>query len=161
MSEEKSMLDRAQEIAKDVAVMAKDVALAAKEKVSTYLGEHEDQIHSGIDKTGGYVDEKTKGRYSEKIDKAQEAVKGAVTKIGASEGGNGGTATGGSTSGAEASGSTAGAASPGSTAGTASPGSGGTTSSGSGTGGSSSGGATSGSGGTTSSGGSASPTDQE
>jgi MT0933-like antitoxin protein len=151
MSEEKSMLDRAQEIAKDVAVMAKDVALAAKEKVSTYLGEHEEQIHSGIDKTGGYVDEKTKGRYSEKIDKAQEAVKGAVTKIGASEGGNGGTATGGSTSGGEASGSTAGSAS---------PGSGGTTSSGS-TGGSSSGGATSGSGGTTSSGGSASPTDQE
>jgi hypothetical protein len=151
MSEEKSMLDRAQEIAKDVAVMAKDVALAAKEKVSTYLGEHEEQIHSGIDKTGGYVDEKTKGRYSEKIDKAQEAVKGAVTKIGASEGGNGGTATGGSTSGDEASGSTAGGAS---------PGSGGTTSSGS-TGGSSSGGATSGSGGTTSSGGSASPTDQE
>jgi MT0933-like antitoxin protein len=152
MSEEKSMLDRAQEIAKDVAVMAKDVALAAKEKVSTYLGEHEEQIHSGIDKTGGYVDEKTKGRYSEKIDKAQEAVKGAVTRIGASEGENGGTATGGSTSGAEASGSTAGSAS---------PGSGGTTSSGSGTGGSSSGGATSGSGGTTSSGGSASPTDQE
>jgi len=152
MSEEKSMLDRAQEIAKDVAVMAKDVALAAKEKVSTYLGEHEEQIHSGIDKTGGYVDEKTKGRYSEKIDKAQEAVKGAVTKIGAHEGGNGGTATGGSTSGGEASGSTAGSAS---------PGSGGTTSSGSGTGGSSSGGATSGSGGTTSSGGSASPTDQE
>jgi MT0933-like antitoxin protein len=152
MTEEKSMIDRAQEIAKDVAVMVKDVALAAKEKVSAYLGEHEEQIHSGIDKTGGYVDEKTKGRYSEKIDKAQEAVKGAVTKIGASEGGNGGTATGGSTSGGEASGSTAGGAS---------PGSGGTTSSGSGTGGSSSGGATPGSGGTTSSGGSASPTDQE
>ncbi|MGH9213975.1 MAG: antitoxin [Acidimicrobiales bacterium] len=84
MTEDKSFLDKAQEVAKDVAEKAKDVATTAKEKVSGYVGDHEDQIHSRIDKTGDFVDDKTKGRFTEKIDKAQDAAKGAVTKIGAS-----------------------------------------------------------------------------
>jgi hypothetical protein len=81
-TEEKSILDKAQDLAKDVAEKAKDVAVTAKEKVSTFVGEHEDQIHSGIEKTGGFVDDKTKGRFSEKIDKAQGVAKEAVSKIG-------------------------------------------------------------------------------
>jgi hypothetical protein len=86
MTEEKSILDKAQEVAKDVAEKAKDVASTAKEKVSTFVGEHEDQIHSSIEKTGEFVDEKTKGRFSEKIDKAQGAAKDAVKKIGGATG---------------------------------------------------------------------------
>ena len=83
--EEKTLLDKAQEVAKEVAEKAKDVATGLKEKVSDFVGEHEDQIHSSIDKTGDFVDDKTKGRFSEKIDKAQDAVKGAVHKVGATD----------------------------------------------------------------------------
>jgi hypothetical protein len=85
MSEEKKILDKAQEVAKDVAVKAKDVASTAKEKVSTFVAEHEDQIHSGIEKTGEFVDDKTKHRWSDKIDKAQQAAKRGVTKIRSSD----------------------------------------------------------------------------
>lgn len=59
----------------------KEVAETLKEKVSSFVGDHEEQIDSAIDKTTGFVDEKTKGRYSEKIDKAQEKAKDAVSKI--------------------------------------------------------------------------------
>jgi pyridoxine 5'-phosphate synthase PdxJ len=59
----------------------KEVAETIKEKVSAFVGDHEEQIDNAIDKTTGFVDEKTKGRYSEKIDKAQEKAKDAVSKL--------------------------------------------------------------------------------
>jgi uncharacterized protein YjbJ (UPF0337 family) len=77
-TEEKSIGDRA----KEAAEKAKEAAVKAKDKVGDFVGEHEDQIDSAIDKTGSFVDEKiTKGRFTEKIDKAQDVAKGAVGKI--------------------------------------------------------------------------------
>jgi hypothetical protein len=62
---------------------AKDIATDIKEKVTEFVGENEEKIHGGIEKTGEFIDDKlTKGRFSEKIDKAQDAAKNAVTKIG-------------------------------------------------------------------------------
>lgn len=84
-TEEKSVGDRAKdaaEKAKEAAEKAKEVAVKAKDKVSDFVGEHEDQIDNAIDKTGSFVDEKiTKGRFTEKIDKAQDVAKGAVSKV--------------------------------------------------------------------------------
>jgi hypothetical protein len=83
--DEKTLADKAKdaaEKAKDAAEKAKEAAVKAKDKARDFVGEHEDQIDTAIDKTGGFVDEKiTKGRFTEKIDKAQDAAKGAVSKI--------------------------------------------------------------------------------
>jgi hypothetical protein len=69
--EDKSILDKAKDLATDI-----------KDKVVGLVSDNEDKIHGGIDKTGEFIDDKvTKGRFSEKIDKAQEATKGAVSKI--------------------------------------------------------------------------------
>lgn len=69
--EEKTILDK-----------AKDLAFEIKDKVTTYVGENEEKIHGAVEKTGEFIDDKTKGKFSEKIDKAQDAAKNAVTKIG-------------------------------------------------------------------------------
>jgi len=62
---------------------AKDLATDIKEKVTEFVGDNEEKIHGGIEKTGEFIDDKiTKGRFTEKIDKAQDAAKSAVTKIG-------------------------------------------------------------------------------
>ena len=37
-----------------------------------------DKIENAVDKAGGFIDEKTKGKYSSQIDKGTEAVKGAI-----------------------------------------------------------------------------------
>ncbi|MEV6274080.1 antitoxin [Nocardia sp. NPDC051832] len=37
-----------------------------------------DKIHDAVDKAGDFVDKKTQGKYSDKIDKVQEAAKKAV-----------------------------------------------------------------------------------
>lgn len=61
---------------------AKDLAIDIKDKVAGFVGDNEDKIHGAVDKTGEFIDEKvTKGRFTEKIDKAQEATKNAVHKI--------------------------------------------------------------------------------
>ena len=41
---------------------------------------HEDQINEGIDKAGDAFDEKTGGKYSDQVDKAQDALKGQFEK---------------------------------------------------------------------------------
>lgn len=75
------------EKAREAAEKAKEAAIKAKEKVTEYVGEHEEQITSAIDKAGSFVDEKiTKGRFTEKIDKAQDVAKNAVGKIASSAG---------------------------------------------------------------------------
>jgi hypothetical protein len=73
--EDKTILDKAKDLATDI-----------KEKVTGYVGENEEKIHGAVDKTGEFIDDKTKGRFSEKIDKAQDAAKNAVTKLGAAAG---------------------------------------------------------------------------
>jgi ribosomal protein L15 len=61
---------------------AKDLAIDLKDKVAGFVGDNEEKIHGAVDKTGEFIDEKvTKGRFTEKIDKAQEATKNAVHKI--------------------------------------------------------------------------------
>ena len=70
MTEEKSILDKAKELATDI-----------KDKVTDLVGENEEKITGAIDKTGEFVDDKTKHKYTEKIDRAQEAAKSAVSKV--------------------------------------------------------------------------------
>jgi hypothetical protein len=76
--EDKTILDKAKDLATDI-----------KEKVAGYVGENEEKIHGAVEKTGDFIDDKTKGRFSDKIDKAQDAAKNAVTKLGAAGPGDG------------------------------------------------------------------------
>ena len=69
-SEEKSILDKAKELAIDV-----------KDKISDLVGDNEEKITGAIDKAGEFVDDKTKHKYTDKIDRAQEAAKSAVSKV--------------------------------------------------------------------------------
>lgn len=41
-----------------------------------------DKVHGAVDKAGNFVDEKTGGKYSDKIDKGTEAIKKNVTEQG-------------------------------------------------------------------------------
>lgn len=41
--------------------------------------DHKDQIHSTIDKVGDTVDKQTKGKYTDKVGKAKDAAKKAIT----------------------------------------------------------------------------------
>jgi uncharacterized protein YjbJ (UPF0337 family) len=68
---------------------AKDFAKGLSGKAKTTVGENQEKIDGGIDKAAGFVDEKTKGKYSEKIEKAQDAAHRAVDKIGGDEGNEG------------------------------------------------------------------------
>ena len=45
------------------------------DKVKELLGQHGDKAEKGIDKAGDMIDEKTGGKYSDKIDSAQEKAK--------------------------------------------------------------------------------------
>ncbi|MFC5180943.1 antitoxin [Actinomadura harenae] len=42
------------------------------DKVKEMLGQHPDQAKGGVDKAGDMVDDKTGGKYADKVDKAQE-----------------------------------------------------------------------------------------
>ncbi len=59
----------------------KETANMAKEKATEAVDQHGPQIKDGIGKAGGYLDKKTKGKYSDKIatgtQKAGEAVDNA------------------------------------------------------------------------------------
>jgi uncharacterized protein YjbJ (UPF0337 family) len=61
---------------------AKDFAKGLSGKAKTTVGENQEKIDGGIDKAAGFVDDKTKGKYTEKIEKAQDAAHRAVDKIG-------------------------------------------------------------------------------
>ena len=47
-----------------------DIAAKAKEQVNA----HEAQIDQGVEKAGDFIDDKTKGKYSDKIDKAVDTI---------------------------------------------------------------------------------------
>ncbi|HEY8982641.1 MAG TPA: antitoxin [Streptomyces sp.] len=53
----------------------------AKEKVSDLAQQHGGKIQDGIDKAAKAVDERTKGKYSDKIHSGTDRAKGAVDKL--------------------------------------------------------------------------------
>ncbi|MFC8247249.1 antitoxin [Streptomyces chartreusis] len=53
----------------------------AKDKVSDFAQRHEEQVHHGLDRAARAVDERTKGKYSEKIHTGTGKAKGAMDRI--------------------------------------------------------------------------------
>ncbi|MEU0677878.1 antitoxin [Streptomyces sp. NPDC006172] len=53
----------------------------AKDKVSDLAHRHEGKIHHGIDKAARTVDEKTKGKYSDRIHSGTGKAKGAMDRL--------------------------------------------------------------------------------
>ncbi|MFC0845720.1 MULTISPECIES: antitoxin [Streptomyces] len=53
----------------------------AKDKVSDFAQQHEDKIGQGLDKVAKTVDEKTKGKYSDKIHTGTGKAKDALDRI--------------------------------------------------------------------------------
>lgn len=54
---------------------------AAVEKAKVVAEEHADQIDDGIDKLAGFVDQRTGGRHTPKIDKAADQARKLVEKL--------------------------------------------------------------------------------
>ncbi|MET0996164.1 MAG: antitoxin [Mycobacterium sp.] len=50
------------------------------DKVKNLLSKNADKADTAIDKAGDVVDQKTQGKYADKVDKVQEAAKKAVDK---------------------------------------------------------------------------------
>jgi alkanesulfonate monooxygenase SsuD/methylene tetrahydromethanopterin reductase-like flavin-dependent oxidoreductase (luciferase family) len=69
--QDKGMLDK-----------AKEMAGGLRDKVGDFFDGNEEKIDGAVDKAGDFVDDKTGGRFGEHIDKAQDAAKGAVDKLG-------------------------------------------------------------------------------
>ncbi|MEU9858130.1 antitoxin [Streptomyces sp. NPDC047974] len=63
----------------------------AKGKVSDLAQQHGDKIDQGLDKAAKMVDEKTKGKYSDKIQSGTGKAKDAIDRMGHKDGGTGGT----------------------------------------------------------------------
>ncbi|MGW6539855.1 antitoxin [Streptomyces sp. NPDC055051] len=59
----------------------------AKDKVSDLAQQHGDKIDHGLDKAAKMVDEKTKGKYSDKIQSGTGKAKEAIDRIGNKEDG--------------------------------------------------------------------------
>jgi hypothetical protein len=53
----------------------------AKKKLTGAVDAHGDKIASGLDKAGGFVDKKTGGKYSEKIEGGLGKAKDALDKL--------------------------------------------------------------------------------
>jgi hypothetical protein len=50
------------------------------DKMKEFLGQHGDQVDKVVEKAGDMVDEKTGGKYADKVDKAQEQAKKTADK---------------------------------------------------------------------------------
>ena len=50
------------------------------DKAKDLLSQNADKVEQAIEKAGDIVDEKTQGKYSQHVDKAQEAAKNALNK---------------------------------------------------------------------------------
>ncbi|MBC6464036.1 antitoxin [Actinomadura alba] len=57
------------------------------DRVKKALGQHSDKVHRGVDELGGKLDEKTGGKYSDKIDKAERKIKNMTDDRGDQPGG--------------------------------------------------------------------------
>ncbi|KAB2388575.1 MULTISPECIES: antitoxin [Actinomadura] len=60
------------------------------DKVKEMLGQHSDQAKKGVDKAGDMFDQKTGGKYADKVDKVQDKGNDYIDR--SSEGGTGGEA---------------------------------------------------------------------
>jgi hypothetical protein len=56
-----------------------------EEKASELVSDHSDKLHEGIEKTADFADEKTKGKYSDKIEKVEKAASDLVDKVASGE----------------------------------------------------------------------------
>jgi hypothetical protein len=54
--------------------------MAFLDKVKNLLSKNADKVETAIDKAGDIVDQKTQGKYTDKVDKVQDAAKKAVDK---------------------------------------------------------------------------------
>lgn len=52
------------------------------DKVKQLIGQHSDKAKHGIDKAGDMIDEKTGGKYTDKIDTAQQKATDYTDKLG-------------------------------------------------------------------------------
>ena len=50
------------------------------DKVKDLLSKNADKVETAIDKAGDVVDQKTQGKYADKVDKVQDAAKKVVDK---------------------------------------------------------------------------------
>ena len=65
-----------------------------QDKAAGFVGGNADKIKGGIDKTGNFVDEKTGGKYSDKIDGIQSKASDAVDNVDRKQGPDTGAASG-------------------------------------------------------------------
>ncbi|MER6180612.1 antitoxin [Streptomyces sp. NPDC001652] len=65
----------------------------AKDKVSGLAQQHGDKVQHGLDKAAKVVDEKTKGRYSDKIQTGTGKAKNAMDRLAHKDDGTGGGTT--------------------------------------------------------------------
>ena len=54
---------------------AKDAISDSQDDIKNQASQHSDQVEQGIDKAGNTVDDKTGGKFSDQIDKGQDALK--------------------------------------------------------------------------------------
>jgi hypothetical protein len=59
----------------------KGQASELKDKAVGTVNENSDKIHSGLNKAGEFVDKKTKGKYSDKIDTAKSKAEQGLDKL--------------------------------------------------------------------------------
>jgi hypothetical protein len=59
----------------------KKAAAEAKDMVVQQVDQHSDQISRGIDKAGSVIDQKTGGKYSDKIAAGQQKVREGLDKV--------------------------------------------------------------------------------
>ena len=59
----------------------KKLGKTARDKADDLAEQHGDKVKSGIDKAGGLVDKRTKGKHGDKIDKAVTKAKDAVDDL--------------------------------------------------------------------------------
>jgi len=59
----------------------KKTATKATDKVNELADQHGDKAKDAIDKAAGAVDDKTKGKHTDKVTKGADAAKGAIDKM--------------------------------------------------------------------------------
>jgi hypothetical protein len=59
----------------------KKTARRAKDKAEDLADEHGDKVKSGIEKVGGAIDKRTKGKHAKKIDQAVDKAQDAVDDL--------------------------------------------------------------------------------
>jgi hypothetical protein len=59
----------------------KKTAADVKDKAAGLAEDHGDKVKDGIDKAADFVEDKTKHKHDDKIDKGADAAKGAIDKL--------------------------------------------------------------------------------